>query len=498
MNQHNLNTVKNKSILSAFSLFFQSSYSAVLGFTAFFILSFASGIEILGVYSTVLASLSFFNYITNLGLAAALIQKKQPSQTDYNTAFYIQFALVIIAISAGFFLTDVILSQYNDLPNNAVLIYQSLLVSFLIISLKTIPSVILEKSLEIYKSVIVQIVENSSFYLIIIVMVLLGYDELSIVVAVLVRATLGFFVMFALKPWVPSFSFSLESGKKLLSYGIPFQGNSFLALIKDDLLIMYLSAVIGFEKLGILSFAKKYAEIAVRMITDNLNRVAFPIFAQFQESTHYLQKSLSSVVQYGAMLLFPVIIGGIFSFDVFLHVVDLLIRPGYYDKWQSALFSFYFFSISTLFVSLTTPFINLFNALKKLKFSLTFMTIWTVLTWLMVPSGIALFDFHAVAVIFAIISLSFIFVLQKAKQFVHFDMQSSLHPVLMSTLYMSIFLLFVRLINFLYPFSSLALIVLLVVGGGVVYLTSLTNQIGVEKVKLLFLDVRQVVRRDTK
>src|SRR3989344_5879218 len=300
-----ISQIKARGVLSAGSLFFQSSFSAVLGFAAFFILTLKSGTYLLGIYNTVLAMMSFFSYFTNLGLAAAIIQKPEIKKEDLSTAFYIQLFLSVAAIIVGFFLTDYLFKFYKDLPANAVYLYWGLLASFFFLSLKTIPSVLLEKKIRIYKVVVVQMIENTVFYLSVIIFYLLGYDIYSLLIAVLARSITGVVLIYFMQPWVPSFTFSWQSAKGLLCYGIPFQGNSFLALIKDDLLIIYLGGVIGFRQLGIVVFAKKYAEFSIRLIMDNLSRVAFPIFSRFQKDKIILKKSVEKILLYQSIILFP-------------------------------------------------------------------------------------------------------------------------------------------------------------------------------------------------
>jgi O-antigen/teichoic acid export membrane protein len=97
--------IKSRSFLSIGSLLAQSSYSAGLGFLAFFILTLKSGVYLLGIYNTVLAMMSFFNYITNLGLAAAIVQKKDTKDIDLSTAFFIHFFLTLSDKIIGFFIT---------------------------------------------------------------------------------------------------------------------------------------------------------------------------------------------------------------------------------------------------------------------------------------------------------------------------------------------------------------------------------------------------------
>ncbi len=440
--------IKSRGFWSFASLIFNSSYSAALGFVAFFILTIKSGVYLIGIYNAVLAMMSFFNYFTNLGLAAALVQKKDIEDKDLSTAFFIQLALTVIVAIAGFLLTDKLFTFYKDLPKSAVTLYWSLLASFSLLSLKTIPSVLLERKVKIYQVVFVQALENTIFYLTIIVLSILGFEIKSLTIAVLVRSILGVAAIYILNPWLPKITFSWDRAKKLLAFGIPFQGNSFIAMIKDDLLIIYLGKAIGLKNLGYVSFGKKYAEFSIRLITDNINRVVFPILSRFQKDLKLLRKSLEKALTYEALLIFPMIIGLIFVFDSLLKII-----PGYYLKWSPSLTSFYFFSLSAFFVSLTTPFINLFNSIGRVKLSVVFMIVWTALTWIFVPSFIRFFGYNGISYAFFLMSLTFVFVFFTAKHLVEFSFRKAVLLPLKAVALVAVYLLAARLI-FIFVFDN--------------------------------------------
>jgi len=435
-----IKNIKSRGFLSVVSLLGQSSYSAALGFAAFFILTLKSGVYLLGIYNTVLAMMSFLNYFTNLGLAAAIVQKKEVEEIDLNSAFYIQFFLSVLAVVIGFFLTDYLFKFYKDLPHQAVYLYWSVLFSFFILSFKTIPSVLLEKKIKIYKVVLVQAIENTVFYLCVIIFSLLNFEIFSLVIAVVARSLIGTILMYSFNPWMPKKMFSITSAKALLKFGIPFQGNSFLALIKDDLLIIYLGGAIGLKNLGYVTFAKKYAEFSIRLVTDNVNRVAFPVFSKLQKNAELLKKSTEKILFFETLLTFPVIIGAIFVFENLLKIL-----PGYYQKWQLSLFSFYFFSFSAFFISSATGLMSLFNAVGKVKLTLYFMIFWTVLTWLLVPVFIKTFGYNGISIAFFIMSIFNILVFIVAKKLVDFSLAKSIIQPLIASLAMAIYLAAIKI-----------------------------------------------------
>lgn len=481
--------IKQRGVLSAGSLLFQSGFSAVLGFAAFFILTLKSNLYLLGIYNTVLAMMAFFNYFSSLGLAAAIIQKKEVDEKDLNTAFIIQTTLSLIVIIVGFFLTNYLFVIYKDLPKNAIYLYWSLLFSFFFLSLKTIPSVLLEKKIQIYKVVLVQLIENLVFYSIVIIMSLLNMDIFSLVVAVIARSLVGVIAIYIMNPWSPKPIFSKSSAKSLLSYGVPFQGNSFLALVKDDLMIIYLGAVIGFEKLSIVTFAKKYAEFSIRLIMDNINRVAFPIYSQFQNNKALLKKSIEKILFYEALFIIPIIIGSVFIFDNLLKIM-----PGYYVKWQVALVSFYFFSFSALFVSLYSPLISLFNAIGKVKLTLIIMAILTGLNWLLIPFMIKLFGYQGISIAFFIISFSFIFVFIKAKLTIDFSLKNAFGAPVISAIAMTIYLIVVKLWISKVVVNNILLTSLAILGSASVYFLTIYRIKG----RALFDEIKDLINTQRK
>ncbi|MFS8159664.1 MAG: polysaccharide biosynthesis C-terminal domain-containing protein [Candidatus Roizmanbacteria bacterium] len=92
---------------------------------------------------------------------------------------------------------------------------------------------------------------------------------------------------------------------------------------------------------------------------------------------------------------------------------------------------------------MTTPFINLFNAVGNVKLSLKFMVFWTVFTWISIPLGIKLLGYNGISVAFFLQSLTFIFVYIQAKKYVDISLFEILKPALSATIVMSGWLILV-------------------------------------------------------
>ncbi len=452
------------------SLFFQSGYTAVLGLVANLIVTILLSPQIFGIYITVLSIIALLNYFSDFGLAASVIQKKELSSDDIKTTFTIQQALVITLVLIGYFATSFVTSFYR-LPADGIYLYWALLAGFFLSSLKTIPSVFLERKIQFQKIVLVQVVENTVFYGIVSLMAIAGFGLQSFTIAVLFRSTIGLILIYMLSPWKPVVGVSRASMKTLLSYGLPFQASSFLALFKDDILILYLGKVLGFELLGYIGWAKKWADAPLRIIMDNVNKVLFPLISRVQDDTNRLKNISERLLYYQTSLLAPIITGMALTIHIFVNLI-----PNY-QKWEPALPLYYILALSSFILSFSAPFMNLHSAIGKVKKVFYFMLLITIETWIFVPLLTYRFQTYGFPIAHLIASASLGILLFQARRFLRFDLFKALYKPIVSTAVMSGAVLLVQFFN---PGDSYTSIALSISAGGLVYFLCMRYVFGVK------------------
>lgn len=459
-----LKKLKRKAFFSSLSLFFQSSYSAVLGLLANLVLTIILSPKIFGIYITLLSTISFLNYFSDIGLAASLIQKKTITANDVKSVFTFQQIIIIFLVSIGFFLGKFIVKFYR-LPDDGLYLYYALLISFFISSLKTIPSIFLERKIQYQKIVLVQIVENTFFYLTVIILALLNFQLKSFIIGVLLRSIIGLVLIYYFSPWPVKIGLVRENLKQLLSFGLPFQTSSFLALFKDDLVILYLGKTIGFEGVGYIGWAKKWAEAPIRIIMDNITKILFPLVARLQENKEKISRIISQILYYQTLVIFPLMI---LFFFLMPHLVYLIPK---YQKWEPALPIFRIFVISSFFVIYSAPFVNIFNAIGKVKTSFNLMLFWTIITWILTPTLIKIFYVFGFPITHLMISFTFFLVISLAKKYFDFSFFASIKKPALAGLVM----IFVLLLIQSFEIRNLYLLTfLLILGGGLTYYLALT------------------------
>lgn len=447
--------IKRKSVFGVVALTSRTFLGQIVSFTGTFILTILLDPSTFGVFYIVTAVVNFLNYFSDIGLAAALIQKKEePTHQDLSTTFVIQQGLVIAAVLGALLLTP-LLGRIYTFGSNGIFLYQALVISFFLSSLKTIPSIILERKLDFVKLSVPLFIETITFYVVAIWLAYSGYGVASFAWAALIRGVVGTAILYIIAPWRPSFTLNKASAKSLLSFGIPYQANSFLALVKDDLLTAFLGTILPFTVIGYIGWAKKWAEIVVRLISDSVMKVTFPTYARLQENQELLAKAINKSILFLSLFSLPVAVGMMLTIQPFIEIIPR------YAKWEPALFSFYLFTVSAVLSTLSAPLFSVLYALGKVRYNFYLMIIWTVLTWTLVPLFVGIFGFNGVAIASFVISstafLPYVFVPKS----VHINYRSQIVYPVLSTLVMAIL---VWLAMSIAPTAATKLIAAIVVG----------------------------------
>lgn len=415
MEELDIASVKEKSLSGIVALTSRTFVLQLIAFSATFLLTIFLSPAVFGIFYVVSAIISFLGYFSDIGLAAALIQKKENlSREDLTTTFTIQQALVCTIVVIAFFSSSTIAAFYR-LDGQGLWLLRALIIAFFLSSLKTIPSVLLERKLEFYKLVIPQILETVGFYIVAVILAWRGFGIVSFTWAVLVRAVVGLVSLYLVSPWPIGLGYSRAVAKRLLSFGVPFQLNSFLALIKDDLLTVFLGKVLPFAEVGYIGWAKKWAEVPLRLIMDSVVRVTFPAFSRLQHDKEILGRAIEKTLFGLALAIFPITIGLLFFVRPMVEIIPR------YGKWEPAIFSFYLFAVGSAIASLSTPLTNALNAIGRIKTTLWLMVLWTTATWVLTVIFINIFGFNGVAIAMLTITTTIVLVVYLVKQVVKFS-----------------------------------------------------------------------------
>ncbi len=428
-----LGAIKKKTIGGAMSFFIRTLILNGIGLVANLILGGLLTVADFGVYGVVIQIIGVLTFFSDVGLASALIQKKEsPEEKDYQTIFWAQLALAglivtscWIIVKAGFFA--------NQLGNEGPAILYALAFSFVIGTFKTVPSIKLTRQLEFSKFVWPQIIEQVVFNGLLIGLVITGWGLRAYTVAIWARSLIGTIVMLYIVPFVPKWQFQWSSFKATIRYGCKFQLNDLLARIKDQLFYLFIAKSVSIQEFGLISFAKNWSMYPYNLTVQNIMAITFPTFSRLQDHQKHLARAIEKSIFFITAAIFPILTGMCIFFWPLTQVIPK------YNKWENALISFIFFTLSIAPAAISSPLTNVLNAIGKINQTLGLMIFWTALTWLVTLPLLKMIGFNSIAISAFIISLtSFLPVILVKKQ-VAFQLWEQIWRQLTASLLMAIF-----------------------------------------------------------
>lgn len=407
--------VKRRSLKGVYSYFFRTIFLTAISLVAMTTFSAKLKAEEYGVYGLVVTISGFFTIISDIGLAASLIQQKEkPSLLQLRTAFTVQQFLAWLVL-ALIVITSFSLHGLGKLSFEGVFLALAFGISFPLVSLKTISSILLERDLYFNKLIIPAILETLVFNLVAVALVLNHRGVTSFTVAVLARSIVGVIAMLALKRWEMGFNFSWSEFKRMMKIGGGFQLNDMLAKTKDDLFYISIGLIMSQRDYGYITWAKQWSRQPYSLTVDNITAITFPAFSRLKHDENLLRRAIERTIFFVTMIAFP-LFGGLSVMIVpFVRVFPEHLQ------WQPALVSLALFSLSLAFASFSTPLISTLNAIGKISVSLKMMVFWTISQWVMAPFLIRWFGFNAIAIIAAILGVTSLAVVVLVNHYVRFN-----------------------------------------------------------------------------
>ena len=384
--------VKQKTISGAASYMGRTLILFLLSMGASVFLAAYLSAEEFGVYGVVTQVIGLLTFFSDIGLASALIQKKtRPTVAEERTVFTVQQSLSWLIFAITFIVAATHILDAKIGPSGVWLL-MALGFSFPLASLKTIPSVRLERRLDFAKLVIPQMVEQLAYNVILIFCAVRGFGVQSYTLAVLVRSLLGVVSMYFLQRWPIGFAWEKATVRQLVGAGAKFQLNDLLARVKDQLFYVVLGLWLPLKEFGYITFAKQFSFLPYQLTVQNVIAITFPTYARLQQHPHLLKRAIEKTLFFITLLIFPMLVGMCVFLEPLLRVFPR------YSKWEPALLTFILFTLSIGWGAISTPLTNTLNAIGKISVTLKLMVMWTVLTWILTPIAIWAFGFQGVAI----------------------------------------------------------------------------------------------------
>ena len=230
-----------------------------------------------GLVSMAAVLIAISERFVGLGVGAALVQKADIEESDYDTGFWISVGLALVVCVAVFVLAPVAGAYFED--GRVVSVTRVLSLALLAGGASSVHLAILEKQLDFRSLAIRKLTGVLVGGMIGVAIALRGGGVWALVGEWLAASTIGLLLLWRVVDWRPSWRFRRQSATKLLSFGAYVSFASFLVSVRRQIDSVLLGRLLGATSLGVFVIGSRVPDLVQQTIGGPVTRVAFPALA---------------------------------------------------------------------------------------------------------------------------------------------------------------------------------------------------------------------------
>ncbi|MCQ3936876.1 MAG: hypothetical protein DPW18_07490 [Chloroflexi bacterium] len=333
--------------------------------------------EYFGMVALATLTMDYLSVISDLGLGAALIQKRDRIEEAANIAFIFNVSAGILLTAAAFLIAPYAAVFFKEPQVTSVLRYLGL--TFTITSFGSVQNVLLQRELNFRRKIVPELGNTLIKALISISLAFAGFGVWALVFGQLAGAAFSSLLLWIIVPWRPKFTWDTTLAKDMFKYGLSIMGNNAISIWEDSFDYFIIGLLYTPAALGIYTLAYRLPQTLVLNILWIMTAVLFPAFSSLQSQMDILKKSFLSVMRYVELLVTPICLGMFIA-------ADPLIRVAFGDQWLDAIPILQALSLYAWVVSIGFHVGDVYKAIGRpdilIKISIPMFVIRLFLLWL--------------------------------------------------------------------------------------------------------------------
>lgn len=273
-------------------------------------------------YCTLVAG--FVDLVAELGLGAAIVQRRDLDDTDLETVFWLSLGLGLGLYGLTWFGAPFI-AAFFDQPLLVTLLRVSML-TFIISSLRVVSWNLLTKRVDFRRRSLAEMAATLAGSVTTLELAFAGEGVWALVIGLIVRHAVLAVACVALQPWWPRGRFSRDGVRKVLGFGVRTSGGRVAWFLYSNADYLIVGKLLGQQALGFYTLIYEFATLPADRITSVINQVAFPVYAEVQDRPAEFTRFFLTTVALISMVTVPLMLGLAAVADL---AVPLLLKP----KW---------------------------------------------------------------------------------------------------------------------------------------------------------------------
>lgn len=336
--------------------------------------------EHFGLIGIVLIFVALSNSLVDSGFTQALIRERKPTQVDYSTVFHFNLAMSLVLYGCIYLTAPAIGAFFGE--EQLTLFIRVMAISIIIKSFELVPRAILSKEIDFKTQATVNVIASLFSGLIAIFMAFSGFGIWSLIVRLLVMNASQSILFFVMKKWLPSWTFSFRSFRRLYHFGWKLLVSGLIDTLGQNLFAVLIGRNYSAGQLGYYMNASKFSDVVTQSLTAAIQRVTYPVLSRIQDEDERLKDNYRTLVKLSAFLIFPMMLG-------LAAIAEPMVRIVFGSQWEPMTIYFQLLCIAGMLYPIHALNLNIlqvkgrsdiFLYLEVGKFSMTlglvFLAIW--------------------------------------------------------------------------------------------------------------------------
>lgn len=247
--------------------------------------------------------LSFSQLLIDGGFANALIQKKDRDETDYCTVFFFNLGIAVGLYLLLFFLAPLIAKFYEEpkLTSITRVISLNLILSSLAIVQKTRLTINLDFKTQTRASLLAVVISG----IVGILCAFSGFEVWALVVQHVVNQLIISVALMRFSRWRPKLLFSVQSFKRLFSFGSKLMLSNILTSIYINVTSLVIGKKYSSADLAFYNRGYNISQFPSTNLSEGMNRVIFSVLTRVQDDMDSLRKEYLKYLHLAYYIVLP-------------------------------------------------------------------------------------------------------------------------------------------------------------------------------------------------
>ena len=248
-----------------------------------------------GLVAMALVFITVFYVFVDSGFSSAIVQRKEITNSDLSTVFYLNMGVSIIVFTILYFSAPLIADFYNE--SQLVNIVRVLSIIIILYALTIVQNSIIKRDVNFKLKTRIEIISQILSGVVAIYLAYKGYGVWVLIWKTLLNQVFVNLQLWIKNNWFPSFEFSRSSFKELFSFSSKLLISGILDRVYQQIHRLVVGKFFPAAELGFYTRAEQFKDLPSQAVSNSLMSFLLPVFSKMQDEPERLKKAAQKVLK---------------------------------------------------------------------------------------------------------------------------------------------------------------------------------------------------------